>query len=98
MLTYAPLYNIKKKGKYPPILITCMGKDVNVPQLHPLKLYATLKEKAHWGNTVYLYYKDYGDHYQLFKNKDYSNDYEAYGHVFGFLKRTIGTGDSSALG
>lgn len=98
ILTYAPLYNVQKKGKYPPMLITCMGKDENVPPSHPLKLYATLKEKAHWGNTVYLYYKEYGAHSHLFLKKDYTDDYEAYGHIFGFLKKTIGTGDVSALG
>lgn len=54
LYAYSPLHNVKKRAKYPPILVTSADTDDRVVPMHSKKFVATLQSKAAGKNPILL--------------------------------------------
>jgi protease II len=90
LMSYSPLHNIKPKTAYPPILIMACGKDKIAHPGHALKFVATMQDIC-GKESVHLYYKPEGGHYDLYSyyDGDTLTDFYAYRAMCCFLERAI---------
>lgn len=90
--TYSPLQNINPKVRYPPCLLMTCGEDQNAHPAHSLKFLATMQDRLPKMHRCYLYWKDKGEHSDIFKvTEDYKKkaDFKAYADMLTFIHKCI---------
>jgi prolyl oligopeptidase len=71
LITFSPLFNIKKNISYPSMLFETARYDFNVSPFHVFKMVEHLKEKSTNDNPILLMYTRMGNHNGPFYNEDY---------------------------